>query len=120
MPAATNHPCVDVESLARNVAPCKPTDAPQGRTLAEVLAEVARLAPDKLRHFKRAYTTGSLRGAITARCLLCKSYDVAAIKACSSAACPLHTSRPYQPTSEKAARVASPAEESNASTEKAD
>jgi hypothetical protein len=69
-----------------------------------VLDDVRELAPSKLAHFEKAFRGGSLRAAITANCLYCTQYDVAAIRECTSYGCPLRNCRPYQKPTEKAGR----------------
>lgn len=84
---------------------------------AAVLKDVAESAPSKLSHFQKAYRGGSLRAAITANCLYCVQYDVAAIRKCTSYACPMYNVRPYQSPTEKAGRDNSQAGGNHAQTD---
>lgn len=77
---------------------------------AHTLVQVRETAPSKAGHFVKAYSTNSLRAAITANCLHCMQHDVAAIRECTSYACPVRNVRPYQNTPEKAKRARSQAE----------
>lgn len=61
----------------------------------KMLEVIAEEAPSKLNHFRKAYS-GSLRAAITAKCLECTNCDTKAIRKCRSTACPLLNVRPYQ------------------------
>lgn len=61
----------------------------------KMLQQVSEDYPSKLNHFRKAYE-GSLRSAITAKCLECVWGDTAAIRECTATACPLYAQRPYQ------------------------
>ncbi len=63
-----------------------------------MLQQVAEDFPSKLGHFHRAYG-GSLRAAITAKCLECLWGETAGIRECKATACPLYAKRPYQEVS---------------------
>jgi len=65
---------------------------------ARMLREIRGHAPSKEGAFRKAYTSLSLRKAITAKCLECVFCDTAAIRECPSTACPLWNVRPYQIT----------------------
>ncbi len=62
----------------------------------DMLAIVAKDAPSKQAHFRKAYEGFSLRSAIIAKCLECASCDTRAIRECANTACPLLNVRPYQ------------------------
>jgi hypothetical protein len=62
----------------------------------EMLSVVAKDAPSKINHFRKAYEGFSLRSAIVAKCLECSSCDTRAIRECADTACPLLNVRPYQ------------------------
>lgn len=61
----------------------------------KMLQQVSEDFPSKLNHFRKAYR-GSLRSAITAKCLECLWGETKAIRECTATACPLHAARPYQ------------------------
>ena len=61
----------------------------------QMLDQVLQDYPSKANHFRKAYA-GSLRSAITAKCLECASGETAVIRECTATACPLHAQRPYQ------------------------
>lgn len=60
-----------------------------------MLQQVSEDFPSKLNHFKKSYN-GSLRSAITAKCIECMWGDVRAIRECTTYACPLWEQRPYR------------------------
>ena len=60
-----------------------------------MLSQVEEDFPSKLNHFKKSYN-GSLRSAITSKCIECCWNDVRAIRECTAYACPLWEQRPYQ------------------------
>jgi hypothetical protein len=60
-----------------------------------MLQEVSDVTPSKIGHFKNAYC-GSLRSAITAKCLECVCFEANAIRDCTATGCPLYVQRPYQ------------------------
>lgn len=62
---------------------------------AKMLQQVQEDFPSKANHFKKAYG-GSLRAAITAKCLECVWGETRAIRECTATSCPLHACRPYQ------------------------
>jgi len=62
----------------------------------ERLAAVSKDGPSKLGAFRRAYSSKSLRAAVSAFCLECLWLDPAAIRGCTATACPLWNVRPYQ------------------------
>lgn len=61
----------------------------------KMLSQVSEDFHSKLNHFRKAYG-GSLRGAITAKCLECLWGETKAIRECTATSCPLHAVRPYQ------------------------
>lgn len=70
------------------------SDPRQARRLAGVLRD----APSKAGVFRRFYARqASPREAIRAQCLDCVGLDEAAIRGCTSTACPLYYFRHYQP-----------------------
>ncbi len=68
-----------------------------------MLDHVAKNYPDKLNHFHKAYR-GSLRAAVTAKCLTCCDLT-SEIRNCGATACPLHAQRPYQNTNPEKANA---------------
>lgn len=61
-----------------------------------MLQQVSEDFPSKLNHFRKAYK-GSLRSAITSKCIECVwSGDGKAIRECTAYACPLWEQRPFQ------------------------
>jgi len=60
-----------------------------------MLEQVSEDFPGKLNHFCKAYG-GSLRSAITAKCIECVWGETAAIRECTATGCPLHAVRSYQ------------------------
>jgi len=70
-------------------------DGPEiDRKRAIRLADVQRYAPRYVGTFRRAYAGGSLRAAVTAQCVECMGFEVAAVRECTAPACPLW---PYRP-----------------------
>ena len=60
------------------------------------LEMVGKLAPSKLRRFKRAYVGKSMRAAINANCLDCMGYEQRGIRSCRIFDCPFWDYRPYR------------------------
>ena len=72
-----------------------PPDGLTALSRPEALAYVEQEAPDKINHFRKAYS-GSLRSAITAMCLGCRDFTEIEIRGCNRKACPLWEQRPYK------------------------
>lgn len=62
----------------------------------KMLKQISEDSPSKMRVFEKAYSTKSLRAAITAMCLQCVWMDTRAIRECTDTSCPLWNVRPFQ------------------------
>jgi len=61
----------------------------------KMLQQASEDFPSKSNHFRKAYS-GSLRSAITAKCVECVWGETKAIRECAATACPLWKVRSYQ------------------------
>ncbi len=72
-----------------------PAEGLTAMTRPDALAYVEQEAPDKINHFRKAYSV-SLRSAVTAMCLSCRDFTEIDVRKCNREACPLWELRPYR------------------------
>ena len=84
----------------RGTAGSAPNSPATGQLEEETLAGVRKHAPSRLGVFLRAFSGGSRKAAVTAKCIECCVFQPAEVAACRIEGCPLWRYRPYQRVAE--------------------
>jgi hypothetical protein len=63
----------------------------------ETVSGARKYAPSRVGVFLRAFSGGSRKAAVTAKCIECCCYQPAEVAKCRVEGCPLWRYRPYQP-----------------------